>query len=178
MAAVNGQAASSEFISHLTSYPVISDSISGFKANPIGQRSLSIADHGYSTLAKPVLPYLKGPYSYVSPYVNKADSLANGGLSKVDDRFPIVKEPTEKITGTLLSYAIFPLKVANDGKEHVLQIFGKEYQNLGQAGVIPAAKAAVNTGVIITAASAEWFFDFLRFKKQQVQQVVNEKTPN
>merc|ERR1712093_874997 len=39
---VNGEAPSSAFLSHLISYPVISDSISTFKSNPYGAKSLSI----------------------------------------------------------------------------------------------------------------------------------------
>merc|ERR1712000_350722 len=65
----NGEAPSSAFLSHLISYPVISDSISTFKSNPYGAKSLSITTSLSHQLADPLLPYLTKPYQYVSPYI-------------------------------------------------------------------------------------------------------------
>ena len=89
---VNGTRASSQFIDHLTSYPVVSDGIETFKSNPYGKKSLELADSAYSRFGKPVEPYLETPKQYAAPYAKKADELADSGLSQIETRFPIVKE--------------------------------------------------------------------------------------
>merc|ERR1712093_336336 len=94
---VNGEAPSSAFLSHLISHPVISDSISTFKSNPYGAKSLSITTSLSHKLADPLLPYLTKPYQYVSPYITKADSLGDSTLSTIDSKFPVVKKPTGEL---------------------------------------------------------------------------------
>lgn len=93
-----------------------------------------------------MLPYLQGPYSYVAPYVEKADSLADDGLAKVDTKFPIVKEDTSKIKGTVIDYAFLPLRLAGQGKEYVLGTFNDQYSKTdGQDGLVKLAKATIST---------------------------------
>jgi len=142
----NGERPHSKVLSHITSYPVVSDSITYYKSNPYGQKSINLASTCYSKLAAPVLPYLQGPYSYVAPYVEKADSLADDGLAKVDTKFPIVKEDTSKIKGTVIDYAFFPLRLAGHGKEYVLGTFNDQYSKTdGQDGLVKLAKATIST---------------------------------
>ena len=104
----NGEQPSSKFINHVTSYPVVNDSIETFKQNPYGKKSLEIADGAYQKFGKPVEPYLQTPYSYAKPYVSKADELADSGLGSVESRFPIVKEDTHTVVDTAKSYAFWP----------------------------------------------------------------------
>lgn len=142
----NGEKPHSKVLSHITSYPVVSDSISYYKSNPYGQKSINLASTCYSKFAAPVLPYLQGPYSYVAPYVEKADSLADDGLAKVDTTFPIVKEDTNKIKGTVIDYASFPLRLAGQGKEYVLGTFNDQYSKTrGHDGIVKLALAAIST---------------------------------
>lgn len=142
----NGERPHSKVLSHITSYPVVSDSITYYKSNPYGQKSINLASTCYSKFAAPVLPYLQGPYSYVAPYVEKADSLADDGLAKVDTKFPIVKEDTSKIKGTVIDYAFFPLRLAGQGKEYVLDTFNDQYSKTnGQDGLVKLAKATIST---------------------------------
>jgi len=142
----NGERPHSKVLSHITSYPVVSDSITYYKSNPYGQKSINLASTCYSKFAAPVLPYLQGPYSYVAPYVEKADSLADDGLAKVDTKFPIVKEDTSKIKGTVIDYAFFPLRLAGHGKEYVLGTFNDQYSKTdGQDGLVKLAKATIST---------------------------------
>ncbi|KAI9801513.1 MAG: hypothetical protein M1833_002745 [Piccolia ochrophora] len=175
---VNGEKQSSAFLSHLTSIPVISDSISGFKANPYGQKSLNLADQGYVTFAKPILPYLSGPYQYVSPYVAKADSLADTGLSKVEDTFPIVKTPTDKLKGTVFDTVFFPVRLASDSKDYVFKTYGSEYKKVGGEGIVTSGKAVITTSLVVTSDSLGWLSSFLGAKKEQTKHVVNEKSKN
>lgn len=99
---------SSKFLSHLTSYPAVHDGIETYKANPYGKKSLELADGAYSRFGKPVEPYLEKPYGYAKPYVQKADELADSGLTKVEGHFPIVKEDTNTVIDTAKSYAFWP----------------------------------------------------------------------
>lgn len=172
---VNGEKPHSQFISHLTSYPLVSDSITTFKNNKYGASSLKYADQSYERLAKPLIPYLSTPYAYVAPYVAKADSLGDQGLSKVDERFPIVKEDTEKIKNTLVDTAYFPLRLAGEARKHVFDTYGSEYKKCGGDGYVASGKAVITTGLVISQESLGWLSAFLAEKKERTKEVVNEK---
>lgn len=122
----NGDKPSSKFISHVTSYPVVSDSIDTFKSHPVGKKSLELADGAYQKFGKPVEPYLETPYSYAKPYFNKADELADSGLGRVETHFPIMKEDTHTIVDTGKSYVFWPFKLADDGKNYVFKTYSGE----------------------------------------------------
>lgn len=104
----NGDKPQSKFLSHITSYPVVNDTIETYKTNPYGKRSLELADGAYARFGKPVEPYLQKPYGYAAPYVQKVDELADSGLSKVETQFPIVKEETSTVVDTAKGYAFWP----------------------------------------------------------------------
>ncbi|KAH0542795.1 hypothetical protein FGG08_002843 [Glutinoglossum americanum] len=168
------------FLSHLTSYPMINDSIETFKSIPIGQKSISLADQGYCALVKPVQPYLSKPYNFVHPYVSKADSLADSTLKQVDSRFPIVKEPTDKIKDTVSDYAYFPLRIAGDGRDYLFKVYGNEYRRAGgdKGGLVAKGKAGVTTSLVVTSEILAWLSSYLGQKKEQTKDVVNEKVNN
>ncbi|KAI9791189.1 MAG: hypothetical protein M1816_004181 [Peltula sp. TS41687] len=173
---VNGDKPSSAFLSHLTSYPVVCDSITTFKSNPIGQISLDLADQSYATFAKPVLPLLSRPYQYVSPYVHKADSMADHGLSKVEETFPIVKTPTGEIANKVLGTIFYPARVAYEGTDYVFKKYGDQYRNIdGGNGLVRSSKAAVATGLVVTSESLNWLSQYVGAKKEQAKQVAGEK---
>ena len=110
----NGEKTSSQFISHLTSYPVVNDSIESFKSNQYGRKSIEIVDGVYTRFGKPVQPYLETPYGYAKPYVQKADELADSGLDRVDSHFPIVKKDTNTVVDTAKSYIWWPYNYVTD----------------------------------------------------------------
>lgn len=157
---------------------MISDSISVFKSNPYGQKSISIADHGYSHLIAPFLPYTQRPYGYVKPYVEKADSIAEGGLSKVDSTFPIVKEDTVKVKSAVIDFAFFPLRLAGTSKDYVLNTYSGEYKKCGGDGYISGGKAIITTSLVVTSDSLAFLSSFLARKKQQTKEIAKEKTNN
>ncbi|KAI9746083.1 MAG: hypothetical protein M1818_000764 [Claussenomyces sp. TS43310] len=173
---VNGETPSSAFLSHLTSYPVISDSISTFKSNPYGQKSLDLADQGYNTFAKPVIPYFSKPYQYVSPYVSKVDSIGDSTLSKVDSKFPAVKKPTGELYDNGKGIVFFPLRKTLEGKDYVLSTYNSEYKKVGGEGLVTLGKAAVTTTLIVSSDALSWLSNFLSAKKTQAKEVANEKT--
>ena len=68
--------------------------------------------------------------AYVKPYLTKADAIANSGLGHLEDRFPIVKAPTQQVIGERGSYYTQAVKGRMDG---VL------------AWMVPKARAVVDT---------------------------------
>lgn len=172
---VNGEAPSSAFISHLTSYPLCSDSITTFKQHPLGQKSLSLADQGYQTFAKPILPYFSKPYQYVHPYVAKLDSIGDSTLSKVDAKFPVVKKPTSELYDNATGIALFPFRKGIEGKDYVLKTYNTECKKVGGEGLVTMGKAAVTTTLVVTSDALNWLSHYLGAKKEQAKEVTNEK---
>lgn len=125
---------------------MVHDSCEAYKSHPYGARSLALVNASYQRFVAPLHPYLKTPYSYLSPYLSRADELGDNGLSKVDDRFPIVKEDTSKLKQTVVDYASLPLVLAGRGKEYVFSTWQDEYKKTrGEDGMIKNVKALVST---------------------------------
>jgi len=172
---VNGETPSSAFLSHLYSYPVISDSISTFKSNPYGAKSLSLTNDTYDRLSKPLLPYLSKPYEYVSPYVKKADSIGDSTLSTIDSKFPVVKKPTGELYDEGKSFVFFPLRKGTEGKEYVFSTYQSEVKKAGGDGVVNYGKAAIATSLLVSSDAISWLGSFLGQKKAEAKEVTNEK---
>ncbi|KAL3477911.1 MAGE family-domain-containing protein [Aspergillus californicus] len=165
---VNGERAQSQFLEHLTSYPVVSDSITFYKSNKYGAKSLEYADQGYG-IAKPYLPYLSKPYGYVAPYVTRADTLGDKGLAKVDSTFPFVKDDTSTLKSTIYDTAYLPLRVAGDVKSHVFSTYGDEYKKCGGDGYVASGKALITTGLVLSQESLSFLSSLLQQKRAQVK---------
>jgi hypothetical protein len=153
----------------------VSDSIATFKSNKYGAKSLDFADQGYERFAKPFLPYLSKPYGYVAPYLAKADSLGDVGLKKVDETFPIIKSDTDKIKGTVVNTAYFPLQLAGDVRKHLFETYDSEYKKCGGDGLVAGGKAVITTGLVISQESLAWLSSVLSARKEQTKEAVNEK---
>ena len=112
----------------------------------------------------------------MKPYVEKADEIANGGLTRVDKSFPIVKEDTNKIKGSIFELAFLPLRLASGGKNYVLQTWSSEYKKCGGDGLIAGGKAVVTTSLVVTSDGLAWLSTFLNQKKEEAKEVVKDKT--
>jgi len=159
---------------HLTSIPVISDSISTFKSNPYGSKSLSLTQQTYNKLVTPFAPYLHTPYAYISPYIARADTLGDSTLSSLESRFPAVKKPTGELFAEGKSLLGFPVVKGVEGKEYVLKTFNGEVKKV-EGGVVGWGKAAVSTGIIVGGDAYGWIASFLSQKKTEAKEVSNEK---
>jgi len=183
---VNGEKPSSQFISHLASYPVISDSINLYKSNPYGAKSLSFAGSVYSTAEKnlyqPLSPYLRGPYAYVAPYLAKADSLGDSSLATLESRFPIVKEDTETVKTKVISTAQLPIRIpfdlAQQGKAYLFGVYDEEYSKTQGAGLVKQAKAAISTELRVTVDVLTYVRSILVKKGEQAKEVYEKKVNN
>lgn len=114
----------------------------------------------------------------MKPYVEKADSIAEGGLSKVDSTFPIVKEDTVKVKSAVIDFAFFPLRLAGTSKDYVLNTYSGEYKKCGGDGYISGGKAIITTSLVVTSDSLAFLSSFLARKKQQTKEIAKEKTNN
>lgn len=161
---------------HLNSYPVINDSIKTLKNNRYGAKGIDLTHAGYAKLVEPTLPYLKGPYSYLAPYVSKADELGDKSLSKIEEKVPIVKSETQEIRQTAFDFALWPLETAGNTKDYVLKTYGQEYKKCGGDGVIAGGKAAITSSLVISADFLSWVSSLLKAKKDEARETVKEKT--
>jgi hypothetical protein len=177
-AQVNGDVPHSAFIDHILGYPVINDGISTFKSNPYGQKSIQLGDTAFKTFAQPIMPYFAKPYQYVSPYVKKADDLGDKTLSKVDEKFPIVKKPTEELYSDARSIIMFPLRIGQSGKEYVMNTYNSECKKVGGDNLMTYGKAAFTTALIITTDTLTTLSSFLGSKKEEAKQTMDEKANN
>jgi hypothetical protein len=91
----------------------------------------------------------------------------------VDKAFPIVREDTEKIKGTLLDTAYFPLRLATDAKEHVFQTYSSEYTKCGGNGIVASGKAVITTGLVLSQEYLAWLSAFLNTKQKQAKTTVH-----
>jgi len=161
----NGEKPSSQFISHLNSYPAVNDSVETFKSNPYGKKSIEIADNVYTRFGKPVEPYLETPYSYAKPYLQKADQLADSGLSHVETHFPIVKEDTNTIVDTAKSYAFWPYNYLSSTWQDE---YSKTAKHNGRGpGVSTSVLAIVSTELRIASDFFKTVADFLGPKYEE-----------
>jgi len=175
---VNGDSPSSAFFSHLISFPLISDSISTFKSNPYGAKSLDITTNITSTLSNKLAPILSTPFSYATPYLQKADSIGDSTLSTLESKFPVVKKPTGELYSEGKSFVFFPLKKGNEGKDYVFSTFNGEIKKNGDQGLVGYGKAAVSTTFKVGGDAYAWLSGFLSAKKAEAKEVSSEKLNN
>jgi len=161
----NGEKPSSQFISHLTSYPVISDTLSTVSSTPYGAKSISLFNSAYSTaysnIYPRVSPYLATPYSYIAPYLAKADSLGDSGLSTLDSKFPIVREQTSTLQEKAKGYYGYPFTVYGKGKNFVLATYNDEYEKSRGGMIVKTGKAVLGTEIKVGMKVVEVLRGFL-----------------
>jgi hypothetical protein len=153
---------------------VVHDSFEAYKSHPYGARSLALVNESYQRFIAPLHPYLQTPYSYLSPYLSRADELGDNGLSKVEQSFPIVKEDTTKLKQTVFDYASLPVKLAGQGKEYVFGTWQDEYNKThGQDGMFKNVKALVSTELKFGLDAYGLFASYLRKGKQETSKKMN-----
>ncbi|KAH8598077.1 hypothetical protein B0O99DRAFT_650448 [Bisporella sp. PMI_857] len=179
---VNGEKppTSSASIKHFSSIPVVADGISTFKSNKYGAKSLDLTSAGYEKFVKPIVPYLSGPYQYVSPYVQKADSIGDSAISKLETRFPVVKKPTDEIIndGKTIVFSFTPVKKGFETKDYLLNTYNTEFNKSNEKGLLAYGKAAVGTTLIVSVHTFYWLKSFVGQKGTEAKEATNEKLNN
>jgi len=146
------------FISHLTSYPLVSDSLSLYASNPYGAKSVNLFNE-----------------AIIAPYVEKADSLGDKGLSKVDSTFPIVKEDTSSLKEKVISLPFVPYDTAVSAKDYVFKTYSDESSKVGGSGVVPFAKSVISTEIKIGSDVVNYIASFVIAKKDEGKKFADEK---
>ena len=160
---------------HLINYPVVSDGIDTFKANEYGKRSIKLGDSAYQTFAAPVMPYFSKPYEYIVPYLTHADSFGDKTLSRIDERFPVVRKPTNDIYKGTKGLILLPYHKGIEGRNHVFNVYSNEYKKNEQPGLIAYGKAAVVTALVVSNETLTWLSSFLNAKKAEASQAASNK---
>ncbi|KAI1826911.1 hypothetical protein F4861DRAFT_20674 [Xylaria intraflava] len=174
MAQVNGEVSSSlATLSHITGYPVINDGIAYFKKNPYGQKSIELGDSAYQTFAKPFLSYLDKPYQYVSPYIKRADAAGDDALSRIDQRIPALKKPTDELVSDGKAIVFFPVRKGLETKSHVVDVYNSEYKKVGGDGLVTSGKALISTGLVVTSETLTWVGEILRAGKEEAKETTS-----
>jgi hypothetical protein len=157
---------------------VIHDGVKTFKSNPYGQRSLELSDSAYKTFAQPVMPYFSKPYQYVSPYIKRADSLGDKTLSKVEERFPVVKKPAGEIYRDARDLVLLPYRTGLAGKDHVLETYSGECKKVGGDNLVTYGKALLTTTLIVSTEVIQTLGGLWAAKKEQTKSAMDEKVNN
>jgi hypothetical protein len=173
MPQVNGDVPHYAVIEHIFAYPVVNDAVATYKKNALGKKSIELGDSAYRTFAQPLLPYLSRPFQYIEPYVKKADDLGDKTLSKVDEKFPIVKKPTDELYGDAKTIVFFPLRIGQISKDHVISTYQTEYKKTEGGNPIAYLKAAMSTGIIVGTDVYISLGNFLGTKKEEAKQSAN-----
>ncbi|KAI7775829.1 hypothetical protein LA080_006197 [Diaporthe eres] len=177
------QRAKANSTKHLYNYHIVHDGIETFKSNPYGAKSIQLGDSAYQTFAAPIVPYFNGPYQYVQPYVKKADDLGDKALTKVDERFPVVKKPTNELYTDAKGLVLFPYHKGIEGRDHVFSTYSSEYKkanggNESGFALISTGKAAIATALVLTGETVRFIGDFLHTKKEEAHNAVDNKVNN
>ncbi|KAG0169104.1 hypothetical protein DFQ28_002290 [Apophysomyces sp. BC1034] len=106
----------SRFVSRVTSFPIIKDSVSTANAlanrTRLGQLALSTANSTWSTLSSHQPAAVQNYYeAYLRPHVQKVDDLGCQSLDVIQSKFPVIAEPT----GDILNKVITPTYQIIDG---------------------------------------------------------------
>jgi hypothetical protein len=107
--------------------------------------------------------------------LEKADSLGASGLSSLESRFPIVKEPTASIQDKVVGVAGLPFQYAKDGKAYVYSTYGDEYEKSTGGRIVKNAKAIVGTEIRVTSDAIKTIADFITNLRVQGQKFAEKE---
>ena len=142
---------------HILGYPFVNDSVQTIRKHEYGQLTISLGESTYQRLGAPIVSMLAWPYQYVSPYVQRADSIGDRTLSKLDERFPAIRKPTGELYADAKGLVM---------QTHVADVYGQEYKKNGSNGLPSMARSAVSTVLIVSSETLGWLLGFLAQKKR------------
>lgn len=97
-------------------------------------------------------------------------------MSRIDTRFPIIKEDTDKLRTSISDRADSSIRLAGDAKGYLVDLYGTEYEKCGGDGLVASGKAVITTGLILSQESLGYFSSLLQTKKEQAKDAVQEKS--
>lgn len=128
---------------HLLTYPTVQEGVRKFQDTSVGKMSVQLTNSAYEMVGAPLISYFDKPYQYVSPYVERADSFGDQTLSKIEERFPVVKKSSPEVLEEARKVVYAPAT-------HISNIYQAVYQKT-PGGSVAQGKAAVKTAAVVTA---------------------------
>lgn len=147
----------------------MNDSIDAFQKNPYGQKSLDITNSAYESAVKPLLPYAQGPYSYVAPYVQKADEMGDDMLTHGEKYFPVLKEDSEKVKDSAMRLIFWPFYLAAHTRDYAFDTWNDEYKKTEGEGIPKLVKAAISTDLKFMSDAYNMAMSILQQGKERGQ---------
>lgn len=143
----NGDSPHSDTLRHLLTLPAVQDGVRAFSANPLGKISIQLTNSAYQFVGAPVLSLFNKPLSYVTPYAQRVDEFGVQTLSKVEEKYPIVKKPSPELLKGAREAAYAPVK-------HVTEVYNGAYVKTAGGHTIASGKAAAKTAVVVSVEGA------------------------
>ena len=136
----------------------------------MGGKVVSLANQGHESFIAPALPYVSGPYEYVQPYAVRLDVLAEGGLTRVEESFPILTEDVGKITDAMKGMAsnlvFLPFRKVLQVYNYVSSTYYKEHARCGGKGMVAGGVAIMTTELTVTGDGLAMLSSILTRNKQ------------
>jgi len=143
----NGDSPHSDTLRHLLTLPAVQDGVRAFSTNPLGKISIQLTNSAYQMVGAPVLSLFNKPLSYVTPYAQRVDEFGVQTLSKVEEKYPIVKKPSPELFQGAKEAAYAPVK-------HVTEVYNGAYQKTSGGHTIASGKAVAKTAVVVSVEGA------------------------
>ncbi|KAK3983792.1 hypothetical protein QBC44DRAFT_43605 [Cladorrhinum sp. PSN332] len=166
---VNGDSPHSATIRHLLAFPTVQDGVRTYKNTTLGQKSLELGGAAYQGFANNIFPFFRKPYEYISPYVERVDAIGDQTLSRIEEKFPIVKKPASEIVEDTKKVVLFPLRISQSGREYVFAVYHAEAGKLEGNPVVVHSKAAIVTAITLTTESLIAAKDYMTCAKEQAK---------
>lgn len=93
----------------------------------------------------------------------------------MDNTIPAVVNASENIKGAIRGYVSAPFRLAEDGKGYVLQTYSSERNAVGEDGYLARSRAALSTGLRLTADSCLYLRGYLVPEPKYSEVVKNGK---
>jgi hypothetical protein len=123
-------------------------------------------------------PALRVPVEYLKPYAQRADEIGDKTLTRIDERFPAVKKPTDELVTDLREGVLqYPAaQTLEDLRRRLFELYGEEYKKAGGEGLPSMARGAVNTSLIIGNETLAHVLAFLSQKRQEGEGIIDGAT--
>lgn len=152
----------SQFLSHLTSYPLISDTLTTITTHPYTRTPLHLTHRTLTSLAPYATPLLSPLTPYLTPYLARLDTLGSSALDALDARVPSAKKPTRELYTQTRDLALRPYELSREGSEHVRRAYDGEVKRNGggegekKMGLVGFGKAVWGTGKVVGGEVVSW----------------------
>lgn len=146
----NGDVPHSTTLRHLLALPAVQEGVRAFSASSVGKISIRLTNSAYDLVGAPVLNLFNKPLAYVIPYAQRADEMGVEALSRVEEKYPVVKKPSAELLNDAKEAA---REAAAVPTKHVTEVYNGACKRSGGESNIAKARAVTETAAIVTMES-------------------------